>query len=87
MTEQTTKPMTAADHFRKAEYLLEAAANYPDQDARYTARARQHIAAAEFLLKLEELAWSKLNGPHVLRTAGFSGLVAERIVPPVECTA
>jgi hypothetical protein len=74
-------PMTAADHFRKAEFLLQAAANYPDQDARYTARAQAHIAAANFLLEIERLAYTRLNGPAILRAAGLTELQDERTVP------
>jgi hypothetical protein len=69
--------MTAAEHFEKAEQLLEDTVNYPSDEGVtvWTARARAHLDAARLLLHTEELMTSDLRAP---RRTGMEQIAEKR---------
>lgn len=71
--------MTAAEHFEKAEYLLEKADEYWGDDAslRLAARAQAHLEAARLLLDTEQIMRSDLRAP---RRTGMEQIAEKRRV-------
>ena len=73
--------LTAAEHFAKAEELLAYAEEFYNAHQAvpgWAARAQAHIAAAEFLLKLQELKHTTTHGGRVLVQSGLHDLQEQR---------